>query len=79
MPRLKPCFAMIGICAAVSLAACSAPGDRDRDRDCRVDPAVAAALAAPLLTDPDLAAQNAQFAAIAADPFAPDPVGKNAR
>ncbi len=43
------------------------------------DPAVALAVIAPLLTDPDLATQNAQFAAIAADPFAPDPVGKNAR
>ena len=79
MPRLKPSFSVIGICAALSLAACAAPGDRDRDRDGQVDPAVAAALAAPLLTDPDLATQNAQFAVIAADPFAPDPVGKAAR
>ena len=77
MPRLRHSFSVSGICAALSLAACAAPGDRERGG--QVDPAVAAALAAPLLTDPDLATQNAQFAAITADPFAPDPVGKNAR
>ena len=77
MPRLRHSFSVNGIFAALSLAACAAPGDRERDS--RVDPAVAAALAAPLLTDPDLAAQNAQFAAIVADPFAPDPVGKKTR
>ncbi len=77
MPRPMKLLTVIASGTALLLAACSAPPEQVR-RD-PVDPAIAAALAVPLLTDPDLATQNARFAAIEVDPFARDVVSNPLR
>ena len=76
MPRPMKLLTVIAS-GTVLLAACSAPPDRVRAGP--VDPAIAAALAVPLLTDPDLTTQNARFAAIEVDPFARDSVSSRLR
>jgi hypothetical protein len=77
MLRIARHLPVIGPLAVIASAGALFLGGRgaapDQTRSETVDPAVAAALDAPLLTDPDLATQNARFAAIAVDPFAPGP------
>lgn len=70
MPRPMKLMTVIAGGTVLLVAACSAPPDQVRADP--VDPAIAAALAVPLLTDPDLATQNARFVAIEVDPFARD-------